>query len=213
MSVTIVKGDLLAQPVDCIVNPANGFLMHGAGLARLIADRATDSTLGKVPQTFREARRALTGIDPATRDRSIREAIEKWHADNRTPTIPTGGVHVTSAGVLPFKGVIHAVGPIWGGGELFEPQLLALAHANACAAAHERGWRSIGFPAVSCGLFRFPVEKAAPVALNAVRFFALPQPDGLEMDVTFALFEDAHYSAFAEAAINADVPYRILESA
>lgn len=177
--ITIVQGDLLKQPVDAIVNPANSFLRHGAGLAKLIDKTATD--IGYSAQTGQS--------DPDRADKAA-----KWRWENRgVPSIPTGGVHVTSAGVLPFKGVIHAVGPIWGGGNLLEEDLLELVHENICAAALEQGWKSIAIPAISCGLFRFPIEKAAPIA---VRIAAWMNP----LDVTFALFEDVHFYAYAEAA-------------
>lgn len=176
--IRVMRGDLLAQPVDCIVNPANGFLRHGAGLARVI-DQAAQGY----------GRR--WDADP--------QKIGQWNGDHRDARrggpIATGAVHVTSAGCLPFKGVVHAVGPVWGGGKLHELDLLQAVHVNACEAALAHGWESIGFPAISCGLFRFPVRYAAPIALGVANDYKS------RLQVTFALFEDEHYSAYTDAAV------------
>lgn len=186
MSITIVQGDLLKQPVDAIVNPANLFLRHGAGLARKIADAATYLPNVTVDDEW------------LAQSRKVRQ----WEDEQRVPTIPTGGVHVTSAGVLPFKGVIHAVGPVWGGGKFLEEDLLEIVHENICDATQDRGWKSIAIPAISCGLFRFPVEKAAPIAVAVATW-------DWDLDITFALFEDEHFYAYADAALNADVDFEL----
>ena len=177
-----MQDDLLAQPVDCIVNPANGFLRHGAGLAKLIARGAAPSE----PAGSLDARQTPV----------LTDAAKAWWREQHVPTIATGDVHVTSAGALPFKGIIHAVGPVWKDGSLCEKALLASAHDNALAAAAERGWKSIAFPAISCGLFRFPVEIAAPIALKSAQGFR----DQFET-ITFALFEDSHFAAWRRAAV------------
>lgn len=181
--IRVVQGDLLSQPVECIVNPANGFLRHGGGLAKIIADRAAPKNLSGPTGDAREPNRC--------------DEVGKawWHEQFTTPTIATGDAVVTSSGHLPF-GLIHAVGPVWKDGSLCEKALLASAHANAMALAVENGWKSIGFPAISCGLFRFPVEVAAPIALSVAQGFR----DQFE-NITFALFEDAHYAAYREAAV------------
>lgn len=177
--IRVVQGDLLVQPVECIVNPANGFLRHGGGLARIIHDRATKNA-----------------------GAAAHHRASRWWAENKgVPTIATGDVHVTCAGNLPFKGVIHTVGPVWKDGSLCEKALLRAAHDNALAAAVQRGWRSIGFPAVSCGLFRFPVQFAAPIALESARAF-----QGQFDNITFALFEDDHYAAYREASVRVLAP-------
>lgn len=182
--IRVVQGDLLTQDVDCIVNPANGFLRHGGGLARIIHDQAT-----KVSSVPAERPDSLAGS-------------RRWWAENKgVPTIATGDVHVTTAGNLPFKGVIHAVGPVYKDGTLCEKALLTSAHVNAFEAAIERGWKSIAFPAISCGLFRFPVEIAAPIALTAARVYR----SAFEV-ITFALFEDSHYAAYREAAVRVCAP-------
>lgn len=180
MSIEIYEGSILDCDVDAIVNPANGFLNHGAGLARIIAQAAQH--VGWSAQTGR--------ADPVRSRKAARFRMEQHR-----PTVPTGGVAVTSAGVLPYKGIIHAVGPVWNGGDLFEKQLLAAAHDNAIAAARERGWTSIAFPAISCGLFRFPVKKAAPIAVAC----AVDWTNNFDIDIVFALMQSDHIEAYGDA--------------
>jgi O-acetyl-ADP-ribose deacetylase (regulator of RNase III) len=81
----------------------------------------------------------------------------------------TGDAKATTAGVLPARWVIHAVGPVWRGGGEGEPELLASAYQRSLEVAAELGARSIAFPAISCGIYGFPPELAAPVAVAAAR--------------------------------------------
>jgi O-acetyl-ADP-ribose deacetylase len=78
-----------------------------------------------------------------------------------------GGVKATSAGALRARHVLHAVGPIWRGGDAGEPELLASCHRRAIELADELGCRSVAFPAISTGAYGYPVELAAPVAIAA----------------------------------------------
>lgn len=185
----IVQGDILTFDGDAIVNPANGHLRHGGGLARIIeCAAARDFDIGG-PYPG--------GVEKLQRDLARHEgAVEKWHADHRAaPLIPTGGAYVTSAGALPLKGVIHAVGPIWGGGRYCEAALLSTAHRMALWNAWNEGWTRVALPAISCGIFGYPVERAAPIALAAAEFYEKRR--GLE--VSFYLFEDAHVEAYQRA--------------
>lgn len=81
----------------------------------------------------------------------------------------TGDAKATGAGRLPARYVIHAVGPVWRGGEHGEPELLASAHRRALEVAAELGCRTIAFPALSTGVYGYPLELAAPVAVATVR--------------------------------------------
>ena len=81
----------------------------------------------------------------------------------------TGDAKATTAGRLPARWVIHAVGPVWRGGDHSEPELLASAHRRSLEVARELGARTVAFPAISCGVYAYPPELAAPVALSAVR--------------------------------------------
>jgi O-acetyl-ADP-ribose deacetylase (regulator of RNase III) len=110
----------------------------------------------------------------------------------------TGDAKATTAGDLPARYVIHAVGPVWHGGDHGEEELLASCHRRAIEVAAELGCRSLAFPAISTGAYRFPVDRAARVALAATRD-ALEQHPEVET-VRFVLFSDEHLRAFEAAA-------------
>jgi len=133
-----VIADLLAESADAIVNAANGYLSHGGGVAAAIADAAG-------PELDEEG------------DRIVRERGR----------IETGCAVKTTAGRLPFKGVIHAVGPRQGEGH--EEEKLAAALRSSFRIAEENGWTSISFPAISSGIFAVPPEVCARAYLRAVR--------------------------------------------
>src|ERR671933_176137 len=81
----------------------------------------------------------------------------------------TGDAKATTAGRLPARYVIHTVGPIWRGGGEDEAELLASCHRRALEVAAELGCRSVAFPAISTGIYGFPIERAAPIALSTVQ--------------------------------------------
>jgi O-acetyl-ADP-ribose deacetylase len=83
----------------------------------------------------------------------------------------TGDAKATTAGRLPARWVIHAVGPVWRGGDAGEAELLAAAHRRSLEVARDLGARTVAFPAISCGIYGYPPELAAPVAIEAVRPF------------------------------------------
>ena len=83
----------------------------------------------------------------------------------------TGEAKATGAGLLPARWVIHTVGPVWRGGEHGEAELLASAHRSALLLAGELGARSLAFPAISCGIYGYPIEQASVVATEAVRAY------------------------------------------
>jgi len=149
--------DLLAEPSDAIVNAANGRLAHGGGVAAAIS---------------RAAGRALDEEG----DRLVRE---------RGP-VPVGEAVVTTAGQLPFKGVIHAVGPHMGEGGEEEKLVSALKASFRCA--EERGWRTVSFPAVSSGIFAVPPELCARAYVRAVKEHFAAHPRSSLKTVRLALF-------------------------
>jgi O-acetyl-ADP-ribose deacetylase (regulator of RNase III) len=104
-----------------------------------------------------------------------------------------GDAKATTGGRLPARWVIHTVGPVWRGGHHNEPALLASCHRRSLEVAQELGARTVAFPAISCGLFGYPPELAAEVAVGAVRDH--------DFDVVrFVLFSDEIYDSFARAA-------------
>ena len=134
----MVRGNLLEEPVEAIVNATNGRLAHGGGVAGIISRAA----------------------GPALQQES--DALVRKHGP-----FPTGSAVVTTAGKLPFKGVIHAVGPRYGEGD--EEAKLFQALVAAFQRAEERGWNTVSFPAVSSGIFAVPLEICARAYLKAAR--------------------------------------------
>jgi O-acetyl-ADP-ribose deacetylase (regulator of RNase III) len=134
----VVQGDLLEQPVDAIVNAANGHLAHGGGVAGVISRAA----------------------GPALQKES--DELVRQHGP-----YATGSAVATTAGKLPFKGVIHAVGPRYGEGD--EEAKLERALSAAFALAAEKGWDSVAFPAVSSGIFAVPLDICARAYVAAAR--------------------------------------------
>lgn len=105
-----------------------------------------------------------------------------------------GDAKATTAGRLPARWVVHTVGPVWRGGAEGEPELLASAHRRSLEVARELGVRTVAFPAISCGVYGYPAEHAAPVAVSAAR----AQEDAFEL-IRFVFTDDRLRAAFAAA--------------
>jgi O-acetyl-ADP-ribose deacetylase (regulator of RNase III) len=110
---------------------------------------------------------------------------------------PTGSAVVTGAGDLPARVVIHAVGPRWSGGRRGEADLLASAYRSSLDLAHAEGARSVAFPAISCGIYGYPLEEAARVALDTVGSWLAEHPDHGISDIIFVLRGDDVMDAFS----------------
>ena len=106
----------------------------------------------------------------------------------------TGDAKATTGGRLPARWVIHAVGPVWRGGEEGEPELLASAHRRSLEAARELGARTVAFPAISCGLFGYPPEQAARAAVATVK----PFEDDFD-EIRFVFLGEELREVFADA--------------
>ena len=111
---------------------------------------------------------------------------------------PTGDAKATGAGTLPARYVVHAVGPVWDGGGSGEPVLLASAHRRSIEVADELGCSSVAFPAISTGVYGYPIDRAARVALPAA--MAAAEASEHIRRVVFVLFSDADLEEFREAA-------------
>jgi O-acetyl-ADP-ribose deacetylase len=107
----------------------------------------------------------------------------------------TGDAKATTAGRLPARWVIHAVGPVWRGGDAGEAELLAAAHRRSLEVARDLGARTVAFPAISCGIYGYPPELAAPVAVGAARIFE----DELDT-IRFVFLQDELRAVFERAA-------------
>jgi len=169
----LVRGDITEQDTEAIVNAANSGLLGGGGV-----DGAIHRAGG--PQIMEECRR-------------IRE---------KQGGCPTGQAVITGGGRLKARYVIHAVGPIWRGGNHGEDALLHDAYWNSLAIARDNGIRSLSFPSISTGAYRFPVSRAARIALAAVRDFlegrSFPQAHAFD-EVRFVLFSDRDLQEYCAA--------------
>ncbi|HEY1327252.1 MAG TPA: O-acetyl-ADP-ribose deacetylase [Casimicrobiaceae bacterium] len=99
---------------------------------------------------------------------------------------PTGEARITGGHRLPARYVIHTVGPVWGGGRHGEPQLLAACYRNSLALAAAHGVRSVAFPAISCGVYGYPLDAAVAIAVREARAFA--QTAAEPRHIVFACF-------------------------
>jgi O-acetyl-ADP-ribose deacetylase (regulator of RNase III) len=138
----LVKGDITKQDTGAIVNAANSYLAGGSGV-----DGAIHAAGG--PAIAEECRQIIQKIQ----------------------FLPAGNAVLTGGGNLPAKYVIHAVGPVWLNGWQNEDETLAAAYRNSLQLAMEHGIRTIAFPSISTGAYRFPVRRAARVAIAAIHAF------------------------------------------
>ncbi|GAB1338726.1 O-acetyl-ADP-ribose deacetylase [Streptomyces sp. E-15] len=163
-TITLVRGDITRQRVDAVVNAANSSLLGGGGVDGAIHRRGG-------PAVLRECR-AL-------------------RASRYGKGLPTGQAVATTAGDLDARWVIHTVGPVWSATE-DRSDLLASCYRESLRVAGELDARSVAFPAVSTGVYRWPMEDAARIAVAAVR----STPTAVE-EVRFVLFDERAYEAFA----------------
>jgi O-acetyl-ADP-ribose deacetylase len=136
------------------------------------------------------------GVDGAIHRRGG-PSIQQETARSYPQGCPTGSAVITSAGELPARYVIHAVGPVWQGGIADEAELLASAHQRAFELASRHGCKSVALPALSCGVYGYPVDQASRIALSATQSF-LAQDPVVEL-VRFVLWGPGIYGAFAAA--------------
>jgi O-acetyl-ADP-ribose deacetylase len=162
--ITLLQGDITTVSVDAIVNAANSSLLGGGGVDGAIHRRGG-------PEILAECR-----------------ALRAAHYGGG---LPAGQAVATTAGRLPARWVIHTVGPVFSAGE-DRSATLAACHVNSLRVADELGAATVAFPAISTGIYRWPVADAARIAMAAVR--------GAETnvaEVTFVLYDEEAYETFA----------------
>ena len=169
MPILIRQGDITKVEADAIVNAANSSLMGGGGV-----DGAIHRAGG--PAILEECRKIV----------ATQGACE------------TGKAVITTAGKLPAKYVIHTVGPVWNGGLDNEASLLADCYRNSLELAAEHQCNSIAFPNISTGVYRFPKEKAAKIALDSVQHFL--KEDSRIQKVIFVCFDNENYQLMLQMA-------------
>ena len=165
----ILDGDITRVAADAIVNAANSALAGGGGV-----DGAIHRAGG--PKIMRE-------LD------EIRARIGRR---------PTGDAVATGAGKLPARYVFHAVGPVYRDGRHGEPELLASCYRKCMALAEERGVKTISFPAISAGVYGYPIDDAAAIALREVAAHIVSPKTGVERAI-FVLFGRAAYEVYERA--------------
>ena len=139
--------------------------------------QAGDITQVSVDAVVNAANSALAGgggVDGAIHAAAGPSVMAELRA--RYDGCPTGSAVITAGGALPATHIIHAVGPVWRGGGHHEAALLASAYATSLDRAHEANARSVAFAAISCGIYGYPLEEAAEVALVTVREWLGSQP-------------------------------------
>ncbi len=163
----LVQGDITSEATDAVVNAANRFLKHGAGVAGAILRRG-GSIIQSQSDAWVQAHGPVSHANPA------------W----------------TSGGDLPARYVIHAVGPVWGEGD--ESQKLGAAVTGSLRTADELGLATIALPAVSTGIFGFPLELAAQVICTALRDYVKNNKTGLKV-IKLVIFDEPTLEFFEKA--------------
>ncbi|MCI3151164.1 MULTISPECIES: O-acetyl-ADP-ribose deacetylase [Streptomyces] len=162
--ITLVQGDITRQRADALVNAANSSLLGGGGVDGAIHRRG--------------------GPDILAECRALR-------ASRYGRGLPTGQAVATTAGRLDARWVIHTVGPVHSTTE-DRSALLASCYRESLRVADELGARTVAFPAISTGVYRWPLDDAARIALETVR-----TTDTAVEEITFVLFDERAYQAFA----------------
>jgi O-acetyl-ADP-ribose deacetylase (regulator of RNase III) len=170
-AIHLVVGDITRIPADAIVNAANSALAGGGGVDGAIHRAGGPDIMADLERRYGRGRHC-----------------------------PTGSAVVSEAGDLPARWVIHAVGPIWRGGSADEAQLLASAYRTSLRLAAELGASTVSFPSISTGVYSYPVDQAARIAIDTVRD-VLGREAGTIERVTFVLFSQGTYDVF-EAALS-----------
>jgi O-acetyl-ADP-ribose deacetylase (regulator of RNase III) len=167
MKITFVQGDITEQDVDAIVNAANHSLLGGGGVDGAIHRRGGSEILSE---------------------------CQRLRQDRYPDGLPTGQAVATTAGRLKARWVIHTVGPTYAESK-DKSQLLADCFRNSLAIADDLGAGTVAFPAISTGVYRWPVDDAARIALGTVR-----ATDTQVNEVRFVLFDQRAYDAFTARA-------------
>ncbi len=168
MTVKLIQGDITEQKVDAIVNAANSSLMGGGGVDGAIHSKGGPEILQACLQIV----------------------------DQKGPC-PAGSAVITSAGNLPARFVIHTVGPVWQGGDQGEEELLASCYKTSLDLAIQHQVKSLAFPNISTGVYRFPKWRAASIVKQTLD--NLSEEHGAVIDeVRLVCFDEENYSIYKQ---------------
>jgi len=176
------------------------FVRYPAGMPSRIECVQGDLTLectDAIVNAANEAMRGGGGVDGAIHRAAGPGLLEECIREH-PHGCPTGEARLTGGHLLPARHVIHTVGPVWHGGTQGEPELLAACYRNSIELAAAHGLTTLAFPAISCGVYGYPHERAAQVALESVKA-TLAQHEGIWL-VRFVLFSDALLEVFRVAS-------------
>ena len=169
MPIELVTDDLTTLALDAIVNAANETLLGGGGVDGAIHRAAGPALLAEC--------RALPQVRPGVR-------------------CPTGEARITRGYLLPARYVIHTVGPVWEGGDDGEAGLLASCYRNVFALVREHGLQSVALPAISCGIYGYPIDAACAIAVREARAFERTVP---AVRIVFCAFGEVAAAAYRRA--------------
>lgn len=165
-TIKLIKGDITVSDTDAIVNAANSSLLGGGGVDGAIHRKGGPKIL--------------------------EECIE---IRNRQGGCKTGDAVYTSGGLLPCRYVIHTVGPIWNGGKKKERELLNNCYHNSLKIANELNLATIVFPNISTGIYHFPKQEAAEIAIQTVQAFLETENKTIQ-EVSFICFDEENYEIY-----------------
>ena len=165
--ISVIKGDITTITTDAIVNAANTSLLGGGG------------------------------VDGAIHRKGGKQILDECMVIRQQQGgCPVGEAVITTGGMLPAKYVIHTVGPVWNGGSKNEKQLLTASYKNSLRIAEDKKLVSVAFPNISTGIYGFPKQPAAEIAITAVKDFMKTASSVKE--VIFVCYDDENYSIYKD---------------
>ena len=166
--IEIVRGSMMDQGIDAVVNAANSDLANGSGITGVIFGQAGKGLPDEIRQKYPRG-------------------------------TPTGTAVITGGHGLKQPYIIHTPGPRWQGGTNGEPKLLASSYRSCLEVADAQKLKSIAFCSISTGIYGYPLDQAAPLALKTVTAYLTAHPDTTLERVVFVMFQPNEYQAFTQA--------------